>query len=250
MKQYLSLVAIGFVALQAFFLVRIVVIAHIAPESTAFQRSEMWRVARSNIAWNNEVSNVNNRRPILPWGQKWVPTEKIAVSLKQAVILSEDENFMTHNGVEWRAIEKAWNKNERAQQRAEQKNSTKPIKVMGASTITQQLAKNLFLSGERHLLRKVQELALTMMLEQVLPKRRILEIYLNNVEWGEGIFGAEAAAQYYFRKSAAQLTPLEASRLAVMLPGPRGFQKTFNKSTYLAGRAASIQARLDTAQIP
>lgn len=250
MKQYLGLVAIGFVTLQAFFLLRVVVIAHIAPESTAFQRSEMWRITRTNISYNNEVSDPSNRRPVLPWSQKWVPYEQIAVSLKQAVILSEDENFIHHNGVEWRAIEKAWNKNERAQQRAEQRNTNKPAKVMGASTITQQLAKNLFLSSERHLLRKAQELVLTMMLEQVLSKRRILEIYLNNVEWGEGIFGAEAAAQYYFRKPAAQLTPLEASRLAVMLPGPRAFQKNFNKSTYLAGRAASIQPRLETAQIP
>ncbi|MEN9374563.1 MAG: hypothetical protein RIR79_2115 [Pseudomonadota bacterium] len=246
MRHYLSLAALAFAALQAFFLLRVAVMGYIAPESTSFQRSEMWRISVLNITQNLPF----NRQPLLPWKQQWVPYEQIAVSLKQAIILSEDENFTQHNGVEWRAIEKAWNKNERAQQRAEQQNSTKPPKIMGASTITQQLAKNLFLSSERHLWRKGQELMLTLVLEQMLSKRRILEIYLNNVEWGEGIFGAEAAARYYFGKSAAHLNAAEAARLAVMLPGPRAYQKRFHKSPYLATRAASIQNRLGMAHIP
>lgn len=237
-RAYLSLLLVGIVALQAFFLLRIAASAVIAPESTSFQRSEMWRIFHNNMGQG------------VPWSQKWVPYENISIHLKQAVIASEDDNFTRHDGVEWRAIEKAWGRNEKAQQRAEKQNSTKPPKVVGASTITQQLAKNLFLSGERHLLRKGQELVLTLMLEQVLSKRRILEIYLNNVEWGEGIFGAEAAARHYFRKSAAYLTPAEAARLAVMLPGPRAYQKRFNRSPYLAGRAASIQERLGSALIP
>lgn len=237
-RAYLSLVLIGIVALQVFFLLRIAVSAVIAPESTTFQRSEVWRIFRNNMGQG------------VPWKQKWVPYDQISVHLKQAVIASEDDNFTRHDGVEWRAIEKAWGRNEKAQQRAEQQNSTKPPKVVGASTITQQLAKNLFLSGERHLFRKGQELVVTLMLEQVLSKRRILEIYLNNVEWGEGIFGAEAAARYYFGKSAAALTPTEAARLAVMLPGPRAYQKRFNKSPYLAGRAATVQERLGAASIP
>lgn len=237
-RAYLSLVVIGIVALQVFFLLRIAVSAVIAPESTTFQRSEVWRIFRNNMGQG------------VPWKQKWVPYDQISVHLKQAVIASEDDNFTRHDGVEWRAIEKAWGRNEKAQQRAEQQNSTKPPKVVGASTITQQLAKNLFLSGERHLFRKGQELVVTLMLEQVLSKRRILEIYLNNVEWGEGIFGAEAAARYYFGKSAAALTPTEAARLAVMLPGPRAYQKRFNKSPYLAGRAATVQERLGAASIP
>ena len=120
---------------------------------------------------------------------------------------------------------------------------------MGGSTITQQLAKNLFLSGERHLLRKGQEMLLTLILETMLPKRRILEIYLNNVEWGEGVFGAEAAAQHYFRKPAAQLSAWEAARLAVMLPRPRYFEKLPN-SPYLAERAEVIVARMNSAVLP
>ena len=110
---------------------------------------------------------------------------------------------------------------------------------MGGSTITQQLAKNLLLSGERTLLRKGQEIVLTFALEQPLSKQRILEIYLNNVEWGEGVFGAEAAAQHYFRKSASRLSAYEAARLAVMLPQPKRFEKKPG-SGYLASRASTI----------
>ena len=120
---------------------------------------------------------------------------------------------------------------------------------MGGSTITQQLAKNLFLSGERTLLRKGQEFVLTLMLEQLLSKQRILEIYLNSVEWGEGVFGAEAAAQHYFRKPSAQLSAYEAARLAVMLPRPRYYEKLPN-SGYLASRAEVIAGRMGGAQLP
>jgi monofunctional biosynthetic peptidoglycan transglycosylase len=122
-------------------------------------------------------------------------------------------------------------------------------KVVGGSTITQQLAKNLFLSGERTLLRKGQELVLTLLLEALLDKRRILEIYLNHVEWGEGVFGAQAAAERYFRKSAAQLSPSEAARLAVMLPRPKYFEK-LPQSAYVAGRAGTILARMGDARLP
>jgi monofunctional glycosyltransferase len=122
-------------------------------------------------------------------------------------------------------------------------------KIIGGSTITQQLAKNLFLSGERTLLRKGQEFLLTLALELILPKRRILEIYLNSVEWGEGVFGAEAAAQRYFRKSAAKLTAYEAARLAVMLPRPKFFEKVPN-SAYLNSRAQTIAARMVDAELP
>ncbi|MEY3123529.1 MAG: hypothetical protein RLZZ573_49, partial [Pseudomonadota bacterium] len=122
-------------------------------------------------------------------------------------------------------------------------------KVVGGSTITQQLSKNLFLAGERTLLRKAQEFALTMLLEAFLSKQRILEIYLNNVEWGEGVFGAEAAAQHYFRKPAAKLSAFEAARLAVMLPRPRYFEK-FPNSAYVAGRAGVIAGRMVDAQLP
>jgi monofunctional glycosyltransferase len=120
---------------------------------------------------------------------------------------------------------------------------------VGGSTITQQLAKNLFLSGERTLLRKGQEFVLTLLLEQLLTKQRILELYLNHVEWGEGVFGAEAAAQHYFRKPASKLTAYEAARLAVMLPRPKYFEKVPN-SGYLASRAGTIVARMPDAQLP
>jgi monofunctional biosynthetic peptidoglycan transglycosylase len=135
-------------------------------------------------------------------------------------------------------MEKAWLKNQRSS-----------AKVVGGSTITQQLAKNLFLSGERTLLRKAQELLLTQMLEAALTKRRILEIYLNHVEWGEGVFGAEAAARHYFHKSASQLTAYESARLAVMLPRPKYFEKLPN-SPYLSQRAQVIAGRLHRAQLP
>jgi monofunctional glycosyltransferase len=120
---------------------------------------------------------------------------------------------------------------------------------VGGSTITQQLAKNLFLSGERTYLRKGQEIVLTFMLEALLSKERILEIYLNSVEWGEGIFGAEAAAQYYFKKPAARLSAYEAARLAVMLPRPKFFEMTPG-SGYLASRTQTILARMGDAELP
>jgi monofunctional biosynthetic peptidoglycan transglycosylase len=167
------------------------------------------------------------------------------------VIVSEDDIFAQHDGVQWDAIEKAWAKNARAELQASRaaSHTTRPPKVVGGSTITQQLAKNLFLSGERTLVRKAQEFVLTLMLEAVLDKRRILEIYLNHVEWGEGIFGAEAAAQHYFRKPASQLAAWEAARLAVMLPRPKFYQK-FPQSEYLAGRTEIIVARMGGAQLP
>jgi len=123
------------------------------------------------------------------------------------------------------------------------------VKIVGGSTITQQLAKNLFLSGERTLLRKGQELVLTLLLEALLGKERILEIYLNSVEWGEGVFGAEAAAQHYYRKPAARLSAYEAARLAVMLPRPKYFETRPN-SGYLASRAGTIVARMGGVELP
>jgi monofunctional biosynthetic peptidoglycan transglycosylase len=166
-----------------------------------------------------------------------------------------------HEGVDIEALEKAWEKNAKADARAEQrlqqsankpsgnKAPAKPPKIIGGSTITQQLAKNLFLSGERTLLRKGQELVLTLLLERLLTKQRILEIYLNNVEWGEGVFGAEAAAQYYYRKPAAKLSAYEAARLAVMLPRPKYFETRPN-SGYLSSRASTIVARMGGVEIP
>jgi monofunctional glycosyltransferase len=156
--------------------------------------------------------------------------------------------------VDWDAIEKAWDKNQRAEARAEKQAQARPAraptaKIVGGSTISQQLAKNLLLSGERTVVRKGQELVLTLMLETLLSKQRILEIYLNNVEWGEGVFGAQAAAQHYFRVDAARLGPEQAARLAVMLPAPKRFEKNPG-SAYVTGRAATIVARMGAVELP
>jgi monofunctional glycosyltransferase len=229
----------AFVALQVFFVMRIATMLLLDPQSTTFERSEIWQGA------------VVADKP-LSWQQHWVPYAQISDNLKRAVIASEDGDFIYHDGVEWDAIEKAWQKNAKAEELALKKSRSgnlKTPKIIGGSTITQQLAKNLFLSGERTLLRKGQEFLLTVGLELVLPKRRILEIYLNNVEWGEGVFGAEAAAQRYFRKSAARLSPYEAARLAVMLPRPKYFEKVPN-SAYLNNRAQTIAARMADAELP
>jgi monofunctional glycosyltransferase len=238
--RWFVLCAVAALALQIYFVGRIATMAVLAPESTTFERSEIWRIA--------------NDKGALPWRQEWVNYDNISVNLKRAVIASEDDGFSQHDGVDWEAIEKAWAKNAKAEQKAEQRASqgkapAKPPKIVGGSTITQQLAKNLFLSGERTLLRKGQELVLTMLLEQLLNKQRILELYLNHVEFGEGVFGAEAAAQHYYRKPASKLTAYEAARLAVMLPRPKYFEKVPN-SGYLASRAGTIVARMPDAQLP
>ena len=234
--RWLLLVLIAGVGLQVFFLARIAVMARVAPESTAFERSEAWRIAST--------------KDRLRWRQDWVPYAQISNNLKRAVIASEDDIFVQHDGVQWEAIEKAWAKNAKAELQASRKAQGKAApKVIGGSTITQQLAKNLFLSGERTFIRKGQEFVLTLMLETIVGKKRILEIYLNHVEWGEGVFGAEAAAQHYFQKPASQLTAWEAGRLAVMLPRPKHYQK-FLQSEYLTGRTEIILMRMGSAQLP
>jgi len=237
--RWLLLLLLAVLALQLFFVLRIATMALLAPQSSAFQRSEAWRLV--------------SEKDQLKWRQQWVSYEKLSEHLKRAVIASEDDSFVDHDGIDWEALEQAWQKNTRAEARAA-KRTTKPtktgrVKVVGGSTITQQLAKNLFLSGERTLLRKGQEFVITLLLEAILSKQRILEIYLNSVEWGEGVFGAEAAAQHYFRKPASELTPIEAARMAVMLPRPRYFEKLPN-SGYLAERAAVIAERMPKAQLP
>lgn len=236
----LLLLVLAGLALQLFFVMRVLAMRWIDPQSTAFERSEIWQLAtQSDRAFT--------------WKQKWLSYEQIPDHMKRAVIASEDGEFAYHDGVEWEAIEKAWQRNSRAEQLAERrsKRTGKPIpaKVVGGSTITQQLAKNLFLSGERTYLRKAQELVITLTLEALLPKERILEIYLNSVELGQGVFGVEAAAQHYYRKSATKLTAYEAARLAVMLPRPKFFEKT-PQSPYLASRAQTIVARMGDVELP
>jgi len=237
--RWLALVVFAALSLQLFFVGRIALMAVFDPQSTTFQRSEAWRLV--------------SEKGRLRWRQQWVPYGQISDHLKRAVIASEDGDFIHHDGVEWEALEKAWEKNTRAEalaeRRAAQARPVRPIKIVGGSTITQQLAKNLLLSGERTMLRKGQEFMLTLALETLLSKQRILEIYLNNVEWGEGVFGAEAAAQHYYRKPAARLSAWEAARLAVMLPRPRYFER-LPQSGYLNHRASTIVARMGDAVLP
>jgi monofunctional biosynthetic peptidoglycan transglycosylase len=256
LRRLALLLIVSFVALQLYFLARIALMAVIDPQSTTFQRSEAWRLALEP-----------GRRG---WHQQWADYPAISPHLKRAVIAAEDSGFTEHSGVEWDALEKAWERNERADRIAEQqaaqqaaqqaqRHDAKPgpkagaparsPKVVGGSTITQQLAKNLLLSGERNFLRKAQELILSWELEAILGKRRILEIYLNEVEWGEGVFGATAAAQRYFGVGAAALGAEQAAQLAVMLPAPKRFEKRPG-SAYVAGRTATIVARMGHVDIP
>jgi monofunctional biosynthetic peptidoglycan transglycosylase len=160
--------------------------------------------------------------------QVWVPLERISANLQRAVLAGEDTNFLTHHGFDYEAIQKAWEQAQRETAReakAEGEDDywlpSLPDFRRGASTISQQLAKNLYLTTQRSFFRKGQEAALTVMLERTLTKRRILEIYLNVIEWGDGIYGAEAASQRYFRKPASALTVNEAAFLSAMIPNPR-----------------------------
>jgi monofunctional biosynthetic peptidoglycan transglycosylase len=237
--RLLLLVLLCTLALQLVFLARVALMIVVDPQSTAFQRSEAWRLLRADQPWR--------------WQQQWVDLPALSRHLQRAAVASEDAGFFSHGGVEWDAIEKALERNERAAARAErlarQRRQGAVPKVVGGSTITQQLAKNLFLSGERTVLRKAQELVLALMLEALLTKERQLEIYLNNVEWGEGVFGAQAAAQRYFRVDAARLSPQQAARLAVMLPAPKRFEKN-PASPYVLNRAATIAARMQDVALP
>ena len=194
------------------------------PTSTSFMRQQL--------------SELQKKNPNAKLKHQWVPYERISNNLKRAVIASEDSNFSEHEGVDWDALMKAYEKN------------TKKRKVVsGGSTITQQLAKNLFLSGSRSYIRKGQELIITYMLEFLMDKERIFEIYLNVVEFGVGVFGAEAAARHHFRTSAANLNAVQAARLAVMLPRPRYYDK-HRGSAYLAQRTNVILRRMGAAELP
>lgn len=210
--------------LQAWYFLHICWWVRYNPTSTAFMRTQLEKLQEKN--------------PKATLQHKWVPYNRISVHLKRAIIAAEDANFAEHDGVDWEALQKAY-----------EKNAKKGKVVSGGSTITQQLAKNLFLSGQRSYLRKAQEMAITFMLEMVMDKRRIFEIYLNVIELGSGIFGAEAGAQRYFGVPAAALGPQEAARLAVMLPNPRYFGRHM-ESGYLNRRSALIMQRMSSADLP
>ncbi len=147
--------------------------------------------------------------------QVWVPLYRISPYLIKAVLIAEDDKFWSHEGFDYEAIQKAIEKDLK----------TKKLKF-GGSTISQQLARNLFLSPRKSLLRKLREALITWRMERVLSKKRILELYLNVVEWGEGIFGIEAASRHYYGKPSSELNPVEAARLASVLPNPRRYYPT------------------------
>jgi monofunctional glycosyltransferase len=181
---------------------------------------------------------LHEKNPDAKLRHKWIPYDKISLNLKRALVAAEDANFMEHEGFDWDAI-----------QRAYEKNMKKGKVVAGGSTISQQLAKNLFLSSQRSSWRKLEEAIITVMLETVLSKQRIFEIYLNIIEWGNGVFGAEAASRYYFDKSAANLDAWEAARLASMVPNPRYYDR--NRSTaFLDKKTNLILGRMPSAEVP
>lgn len=208
---------------QAVLLTQVVWWSRFDPGSTSFMRIRLAELREAD--------------PRAELRQQWVPYERISIHLKRAVVAAEDDRFLDHDGFDWEGIERALERN------AEEGRVT-----AGGSTISQQLAKNLFLSSSRSWLRKGQEAAITMMIEATWDKRRILEVYLNVAEWGNGVFGAEAAARHYYGRPAAGLGPAEAARLAVMLPNPRRYEKTFGPR--LAAHAARVQRRMANSQVP
>ena len=184
------------------------------------------------------LAQMRSRDPAAKLRHTWVPYERISSSLKRAIVVAEDARFVDHEGFDWEAIEKA-----------REKNARKGRVVAGGSTISQQLAKNLFLSAARTPWRKGQEALITVMIEHAMDKRRILEIYLNVIEWGDGIFGVEAAARHYFGTSAASLGPQESARLAAMVPNPR-FYDRHRSTRFLERRTETILARMPMAELP
>ena len=170
--------------------------------------------------------------------KQWLPYEQISPHLKRAIIASEDAKFVDHEGFDWEGIQKAMEKNQK-----------RGRTVAGGSTISQQLAKNLFLTPTKSYLRKAEEAIITLMLENLWNKRRIFEVYLNVIEWGNGVFGAEAAARHYFGIGAAQLAPEQAARLAGMVPSPRFYDRN-RGAPGLANKAALILSRMPSARIP
>jgi monofunctional biosynthetic peptidoglycan transglycosylase len=220
----LGIIAVGVLVVQLWFFAQVLWWRSFQPDTSAFM--------------DRRVEQLRAKDPKAKLAHQWVPYERISNQLKRAVVAAEDAKFVGHEGFDWEAISKAIEKNEK-----------RGKVVSGASTISQQLAKNLFLSGERSYLRKGQEAVITWMLEATLSKRRILELYLNYAEWGEGVFGAEAAARHHFGGSAAALGASQAAYLAAILPSPRRYARG-HTTPYISSRMETILARMPAAQIP
>ncbi|MDD5296089.1 MAG: monofunctional biosynthetic peptidoglycan transglycosylase [Rhodocyclaceae bacterium] len=184
------------------------------------------------------LAELKQKKPDAYLQQQWLPYARISRNLKAALIAAEDAKFVDHEGFDWEGIQKAMEKDQK-----------KGKLVAGGSTISQQLAKNLFLTPTRSFVRKGEEALITLMMENVMDKERIFEIYLNVIEWGNGIFGAEAAARHYFGISAAQLSPEQAARLAAMVPNPR-YYDTHRAAPGLLSKTAIILSRMPAAEVP
>jgi monofunctional biosynthetic peptidoglycan transglycosylase len=197
-----------------------------------------WANPDSTRFMNIRLSEMQAKDPKARLKKQWVNYAKVSVHLKRALIVSEDDLFIHHEGFDWDGIQKAMEKN---QQRGKI--------VAGGSTISQQLAKNLFLSPDKTPWRKAQEAIITLMIEATWSKQRIFEVYINVIEWGNGIFGAEAAAHHYFGISAAQLSAEQSARLAGMVPSPRFYDRNRN-APGLANKAEVILRRMPSAQVP
>jgi monofunctional glycosyltransferase len=209
---------------QFWFAGNVLWLKYVDPESTAFMRQRL-----SVLRMQNPRANLN---------YQWVPYQNISANLKKALVAAEDAKFVEHEGFDWEGIQAAMEKNE---------GRGKP--VAGGSTITQQLAKNLFLSPDKSYLRKAQEAVITMMLETLLDKERILELYINVIEWGDGVFGAQAAAQHYYKISASKLNAAQAARLASMVTNPRFYEKNL-QSARLRYKTNIILRRMGNAELP
>ncbi len=222
-RVLLALVAVV-VLMQLWFLVAVLWWKAFDPSSTAFMEAGLDRLQA--------------KRPEAELRQKWVDYPHISIHLKRAVVAAEDSRFLEHEGFDLEGMEVAM-----------KKNLKKGRIVAGGSTISQQLAKNLFLSASRNPLRKVQEAVITVMIEQLWSKRRILEVYLNVIEWGNGIYGAEAASRRYFKSTAANLGPDEAAMLAAMITNPR-YYEAHRSAPGLLKRKAIISARMWQVYVP
>lgn len=226
--KWLSRSLLGLVALlvlwQAWYVIWVVWWRFFDPDMTAFM--------------SQRLEELQDKRPNAELRHQWVPYKRISNHLKRAVIAAEDDKFIDHEGFDWEGMQKAL-----------EKNMKKGKVVAGGSTISQQLAKNLFLSAAKTPWRKAQEAIITVWLELLWDKRRILEVYLNSVEWGQGVFGAQAAARRYYGGSAGNLSGEQAARLAVMLPAPRRYERN-PYSPFMNGRTQVILARMAYAEIP
>lgn len=219
-----GLLVAAFLAYQGYVALRIWWWDDHNPTSTAFMDARL--------------SAMRQKNPAARLKQQWVPYSKISNNLKRAILVAEDDKFADHEGFDWDGIQKAMEKNEK-----------KGKVVAGGSTITQQLAKNLFLSGDRSFIRKGEEALITVIMENILGKERILEIYLNVIEWGDGVFGAEAASRHYYGLSASQLSVEQAAKLAAMVPRPRFYDRNRN-APWLMKKTQIIIERMPRAQLP